>query len=222
MFFGKRTRPLIASEPVDAPSATLEAAADLLLGPVSSSGGARASDAPVALGSTDLERVAAMAWRVLRRLGVGEHVVADAVQDALVVVHRRLPEFRGQSKFETWVYGILLRVASDYRRKNRRAARVFANVELRMEHDVPADTGNPFERLEQQEAADFIKALLEQLPESARDVFVLVELEELTLAAAAQALDISESTAKGRLRSARKGFDAALKRELARRGGVPS
>lgn len=213
MFFGKRTRPLIVSETVDTSSAT----ADLMLTPLQSGGSASASDTPVELSTKDLERVAALAWRVLRRLGVGEHVVADAVQDALVVVHRRLPEFRGQSKFETWVYGILLRVASDYRRKHRRAARVFSNVEVRLDQDVQSETANPFEQLEQQEAADFIKGLLEQLPEAAREVFVLVELEELSLGAAAHVLNISESTAKSRLRSARKGFDTALKRELARR-----
>jgi RNA polymerase sigma-70 factor (ECF subfamily) len=213
VFFGKRTRPLIVSEPVDTSSAT----ADLLLTPVQSAEQTATSDAPIELSTKDLERVAALAWRVLRRLGVGEHLVADAVQDALVVVHRRLPEFRGQSKFETWVYGILLRVASDYRRKHRRAARVFADVEVRLDQDIRCEAANPFEQLEQQEAADFIKGLLDQLPESVRDVFVLVELEELSLGAAAQALDISDSTAKSRLRSARKGFETALKRELARR-----
>lgn len=213
MFFGKRTRPLIASESVDTSSATV----DLLLTPAQSDGRTSGCAQRLELGTKDLERVAALAWRVFRRLGVGEHAVADAVQDALVVVHRRLPEFRGQSKFETWVYGILLRVASDHRRKNRRASRVFATVSTSADHDAPCADANPFERLEQQEAADIVKGLLEQLPESAREVFVLVELEELTLGAAAEALDISESTAKGRLRSARKAFDIALKRELARR-----
>jgi RNA polymerase sigma-70 factor, ECF subfamily len=216
VFFGKRTRPLIASEPVDTSSATV----DLLLTPVQTGNSAPASDNPLALGTKDLERVAAMAWRVLRRLGVAEHAVADAVQDALVVVHRRLPEFRGQSKFETWVYGILLRVASDYRRKDRRAARVFSNVEVRLDGEVQSEVANPFEQFEQQEAADLIKSLLEQLPEPAREVFVLVELEELTLGAAARVLNISESTAKSRLRSARSGFETALKRELARRSSA--
>lgn len=213
MFFGKRSRPLMASETVDSTSATSD-----LLGYPAQTG---STTAPRELGTRDLERVAELAWRVLRRLGVGEHWVADAVQDALVIVHRRLPEFRGESKFETWVYGILLRVASSYRRRDRRSLRVFAPVSVHVTPEVQANTPNPFECLEQQEAADFIKSLLGQLPEAAREVFVLVELEELSLGAAAVALDISESTAKSRLRTARKGFDAALKRELARRSSEP-
>lgn len=208
----------MARKPVESSSA----AADVLLGSPPSRRGSsmppsQATVAPAQLTQSDLERVANLAWRVFRRLGVGEHQVADAVQDALIVVHRRLPEFRGESKFETWAYGILLRVASDYRRRSRRASRVFAPVQVFVEPNLRCDAPNPCEHLEQQEAADFIRRLLDRLPEEARVVFVLVELEELTLPAAAEALGLSESTVKSRLRSARKQFDAALKRELARR-----
>lgn len=213
MFFGKRSRPLMARDPVE----TSSAAADLLLSPIQAAAGTPTEQSRVQLGEKELERVAAMAWRVLRRLGVGEHLVADAVQDALVVVHRRLPEFRGESRFDTWVYGILLRVASDYRRRQRRASRVFAPVQIQIEPNIQSDAPNPFEQLEQLEAAEFLRGILAQVPEAARDMFVLVELEELTLGAAAQVLGISESTAKSKLRTARQCFDTTLKRELARR-----
>lgn len=218
MFFRKRTRPLISNEPVNASSA----AADLVLSPMQSVSSARA-EAPLELDTNALKQVTSLAWRVLRRLGVAEHLLADTVQDALLVVHRRLPEFRGESRFDTWVYGILLRVASDHRRGRRRAARVFTSPHSTETLDIQCDAPNPFERLEQQRAADFLKTLLDHLPEPAREVFVLVELEELSLGAAAQVLHISESTAKSRLRTARQNFDLALKRELARRNsGSPS
>src|SRR5262245_19722044 len=55
-------------------------------------------------------------WRSLRRLGVPESDVADAVQDVFIVVHRRLGEFEGRSKVTTWLYGICYRVAHDRRR----------------------------------------------------------------------------------------------------------
>ena len=44
-----------------------------------------------------------LAWRALRRLGVPEPVLPDAVQDTLLVVHRRRDEFRGEASFRTWV-----------------------------------------------------------------------------------------------------------------------
>src|SRR4051794_34808398 len=59
------------------------------------------------------------AWRTLRRLGVGEADVHDVCQEVFVVVHRRLGDFDGTSSLRTWVYGICLRTASQYRRRAR-------------------------------------------------------------------------------------------------------
>ena len=55
-------------------------------------------------------------WRSLRRLGVRESDVPDAVQDVFLVVHRRLAEFEGRSKVTTWLFGICFRVARDRRK----------------------------------------------------------------------------------------------------------
>lgn len=228
VFLRKRTRPLMAVEPVD----TSRAAANVLLSPLQPGEANRTTQAgttsgaaqptAVELDTKTLEQIAALAWRVLRRLGVTEHAVADAVQDALVVVHRRLPEFRGDSKFSTWVYGILLRVASDHRRGQRRASRVFVPTNTPEQPDFACSAPTPLEHLEQQEGARLLKDLLERLPEGTREVFVLVELEELNFGTVASILRISESTVKSRLRSARQSFDIALKRELARRGSGAS
>src|SRR4051812_1143348 len=56
-------------------------------------------------------------WRALRRLGVREADVEDACQEVFVVVHRRLADFEGRSSVRTWVYGICVRVASDWRKR---------------------------------------------------------------------------------------------------------
>ena len=55
-------------------------------------------------------------WRVLRYLGVGESDLDDVCQEVFLVVHRRLADFEGRSSTRTWVYGIALRVAADYRK----------------------------------------------------------------------------------------------------------
>lgn len=166
-----------------------------------------------------------LAWRTLRRLGVDVDAVPDAVQDALLVLHRRRAEFRGQSSYQTWVYGVLLRVASDYRRKQRRKAAVFAVTEDGGVHFAASDTPSPFEQLEKRAAAELLHQLLDQLPADVREVFVLVELEELSLSEAAAALTLRESTCKSRLRIARRLFNAAVARERAKHqhkaGGLP-
>jgi len=43
----------------------------------------------------------------------------DVVQEVFLVVHRRLPEFRGESAITTWLYAITVRVVVDRRRKEK-------------------------------------------------------------------------------------------------------
>src|SRR5262245_25709599 len=59
-------------------------------------------------------------WRTVRRLGVPEALVDDAVQEVFLVVHRRLGSFEGRSSLKTWICAIVTRVASDSRRSVRR------------------------------------------------------------------------------------------------------
>ena len=157
-----------------------------------------------------------LAWRSLRRLGVADAVLADAVQDTLLVVHRRRAEFRGEASFRTWVYGIVLRVASGYRRSAGRARAVFDRQPLEVDA-APSAAPSPFEHLEQRAATELLHRMLDELPDGVRDVFVLVALEELSIEAAASVLGISAATCKSRLRTARRAFDAACTRERARR-----
>jgi RNA polymerase sigma-70 factor (ECF subfamily) len=59
-------------------------------------------------------------WRALARSGVRDADLRDATQDVFVVVSRRLDEREGTSSLTTWLYGIALRVAANYRRKAHR------------------------------------------------------------------------------------------------------
>ena len=59
-------------------------------------------------------------WRLLERLGVPSSVIDDAAQDVFVIAYRRRAEFRGDSTLRTWLTGIALRVAKDYRRSRSR------------------------------------------------------------------------------------------------------
>jgi RNA polymerase sigma-70 factor, ECF subfamily len=154
----------------------------------------------------------AFVWRCLRGLGVAADALDDAAQEVFVIVHRRLQEFRGESSVRTWLYGIVRNVASNQRRGERRRGHVMA-----LPGDVASASPGPFERLADREAADFVQSFLAELGDAKRELFVLVLLEELSVAEAAQALNIPLNTAYTRLRSVRIDF----KRALARRGGRP-
>src|SRR6185436_2589400 len=62
----------------------------------------------------------AFVWRSLRRLGVREAGLDDAVQEVFLVAYRRLPAFEGRSSLKTWMFGIVLRVARTFRRTAQR------------------------------------------------------------------------------------------------------
>src|SRR3954471_10847804 len=58
-------------------------------------------------------------WRTLRYLGVAEADLEDVCQEVFLVVHRRLAAVEGGSFGPRWVYGIALRVVSNYRKRAR-------------------------------------------------------------------------------------------------------
>lgn len=166
------------------------------------------------------ERYFAFVWRNARRLGVPEAAVDDAVQDVFLVVHRRLREFEARSSIETWLFGILLRVAQDYRRAARRhntkLAEVEAAADLMRRHDRPDDI------VDRHEAVRFLYRMLDELDEDKRAIFVLVELEEMAVTEAAEAARMNVNTAYARLRAARQQFDTVLARHQPRqRQGQP-
>lgn len=160
------------------------------------------------------DRITEIAWRTLRRMGVSEASLPDAVQDTLLVLHRRRDEFRGESSLYTWLYGVLRRVASNYHRSQRRANAVFDFGGL--PEGTHGTEPSPLEHCEKRTANRLLHAVLDELPLETRAPFVLVELEELEIAEAALVLEVSISTCKSRLRKARRLFNASLARHRAR------
>jgi RNA polymerase sigma-70 factor, ECF subfamily len=149
-------------------------------------------------------------WRVLRRLGVPAQDVQDAVQDVFLVVHRKLPEFRGEAKPSTWLFGICLRVASDRRRV----------AHLRREVPTDAELGvlEAGSEVEQRDAVRVLERILDEMPYEQRVVFALFELEEMRCERIAELLSIPVGTVYSRLRLAREIFRRSVARRQARDG----
>jgi RNA polymerase sigma-70 factor (ECF subfamily) len=137
-------------------------------------------------------------WRTLRRLGVDAGDVNDCCQEVFIVVHRRLKDFDGTSSMRTWLYGIAIRVASQYRRRAQRRYEELPEV-------LPDVSDPPLQESElwRNELLGRLDAVLERLDENKRTVFVLYELEELTMNEVAQVLDCPLQTAYARLHAAR-------------------
>ena len=157
-------------------------------------------------------------WRTLRRLGVRDAQLDDAAQDVFLVVHKKLGAFDGRS-LRGWLYAIAVRVASDYRRgvAQRRA--------LPLPEGLSDRAPDPARQSELHDSVRLLHALLAELPAVLRAVFVLSELEELTVPEIAEALGGANlNTVYSQKRAAQARFEAALKRHrerTRRRGGAP-
>lgn len=146
-------------------------------------------------------------WSVLRRLGVADADVEDASQDVFVVAHRRLAQFEGRAAVRTWLYSIAMRVAANRRRKH---ARRDALIHL---HGVSSPMPDDLEELAARgEARAILERLLDRLDEHKRVVFVLAELEELTVPAIADLVGENPRTIYSRLRAARAAVATDLER----------
>lgn len=159
------------------------------------------------------ERHFPMVWRSLRRLGVAPHALDDAAQDVFLVLHRRWLDFQHQSSLKTWIYGILLRVASDHKRRARRERARWSPEQSELE----SPTETPDRILQQREASRLLHVALSQLDDKERQMLVLVDLEEGSVVEAAEALGINLNTAYSRLRRGRQSFEKALRAASASR-----
>ncbi len=138
-------------------------------------------------------------WRSMRRLGVPPADLEDAAQDVFIVAHRKLAEFEGRSTLKTWVFGICLRVASDWRKKT--TARREAPI---TEAPARSHSGETATReIAMRQARQKLGEALLRLDEDKRAVFVLFELEQLSMQEVAQAVGCPVQTAYARLYAAR-------------------
>jgi RNA polymerase sigma-70 factor (ECF subfamily) len=155
-------------------------------------------------------------WRSVRRLGVGGPSVEDVVQEVFVVVHRRLAEFEARSSVRTWLFGIVLGVVRNHRRGERRRDAALSSTPL-AEGGAAAE-GEAHASLEAREARRILYALLDELGDPLREIFVLAELEQLSAPEIAEALGVNVNTVYSRLGAARTKFKEAAARHRARDG----
>jgi len=154
----------------------------------------------------------AFVWRTCRRLGVPTRSVDDAVQDVFIVVHRRLAGFEGRSTLKSWLFGIARRVARDHRRRAQRKDRGEP-----MNESLPDPHGrSPRDEVSRAEAARVLHEILDGLDDDKREVFVLAELEQMSVPEIADAIAVNPNTIYSRLRAARQAFEAAVARHHAR------
>jgi RNA polymerase sigma-70 factor (ECF subfamily) len=156
-------------------------------------------------------------WSSARHLGAAVDAIDDVVQDVFIVIHSRLATLQNPDALRSWIYGIVRRTVSDHRRsrRNRDAAGAKLGAELKT---TGASQPSPLDLAERNAELELLESVLAELDEPKREVFVMVEVLEMTVPEVVQALEIPLNTAYSRLRLARRLFEEALSRHEAADG----
>jgi RNA polymerase sigma-70 factor, ECF subfamily len=145
----------------------------------------------------------------------------DAAQEAFLKAFRNLANFRGESKFSTWLISITLNEARSRLRSKK-------NVKIESLDEPQEGQGTvtpallrdwreiPSEALERKEIRQLLQQAITDLPLIYREVFLLRDVEELSVNQSAEALGISIASVKVRLHRARMMLQKKLVPQLKR------
>src|SRR5512135_750568 len=121
-------------------------------------------------------------WNVVCRMGVPPADTEDVVQEVFVTVYRRLGEFERRAHLKTWVFTIAAHLVQHYFRTHARKPGDRASAKgTEIQTLVDQRENGPANHIERRERYDALDRVLAQLDEGKRLVFVLAELEQLTL-----------------------------------------
>ena len=148
----------------------------------------------------------------------------DALQDALMSIHRDLPRFEGRSRFSSWGYKICMNAALMVRRSRvrihdmERAESMALGPFDERGHHLETDhlpewqvEAQAHDLVERQELRACLMKALDELPDSQRIVFVLKDLEDWDMDQIAEHLQVAAGTVRQRLHRARVLLQARLR-----------
>ena len=178
--------------------------------------GVRALSANVSSFESIYQQYFDFVWSSVRRLGVSAAAVDDVVQEVFIVIHARLDTLQQPEALRSWIYSIVRRTVSTHHRSRR--AKEASGIALASEPEVRRQA-TPFDAADQNDQVKLLGSLLEELDEPKREVFMMVELDELSVPEAAEILELPLNTVYSRLRAARQAFEEALARRSVRAQG---
>ena len=156
----------------------------------------------------------AFVWRTLRRFGVPESDAQDAAQRVFVIATERLDRIQPK-KERAFLFGTAVRVADKVRRSHARKPTVSDSDP----DGEPSPWPSADELLDQRRARAVLDSILDEMSDDLRAVFVLYEIEQMTVNDISNVLEIPLGTAASRLRRARELFRERARAHLG--GGTP-
>jgi RNA polymerase sigma-70 factor (ECF subfamily) len=162
------------------------------------------------------QRLFRTAWSILKSRPDAE----EAVQSAYLSAFANVGAFEGRSSLSTWLTRIVVnealgRLRSERRRRARLEAEGVPVLDTyRQRLMAGSETAPPDAAVAREQLRRLLEHAIAQMPEIFRTVFVLREVEGLSVEATAEALDIPAATVKTRFLRARKRLQEALAPEV--------
>jgi RNA polymerase sigma-70 factor (ECF subfamily) len=153
-------------------------------------------------------------WNSLRRLGGRERDLEDLTHEVFIAAFRAFASYDRARPLRPWLFGIAFRVASDFRRRASHLREVGDDAP-----DAPDEGPGSDEKLVERERQGLVREALLALDLDKRAVFVMHELEGMSMPEIAQVIEAPLNTLYSRLRLGRVEFTAAVRRLQAARGG---
>lgn len=152
----------------------------------------------------------------LRMLGQQEDA-EDVTQEAFLKAYRSLPSFRRDSRFSLWLMRIVSHLCLDLlRRRKRRPAQSISQENgdgEETELDIPDESFSPEALLQRKLTREAVQRGLDNLPDEARQILLLRELQGLSYEEIGSVLALEPGTVKSRIFRARKRLCAFLLRD---------
>src|SRR6187402_2550312 len=184
---------------------------------VRSGGLAGLAEHKMAIDSARLTRVAQehldFVWRCLRRFGVPASDADDSAQQVFLVAADKLSEVPVERE-RAFLFATAARIAANARRSLRRRQSAYDSLSQAPEEPSVSQD----ELSDQLHARALLDQVMADMPEDLREVFVLFEIEEISIQDIAATLEIPIGTVGSRLRRARQAFQQAVTRHRARIG----
>ena len=157
-------------------------------------------------------------YRAARAIVRGDGDAEDVMQQAYSNAYAHLGQFDGRARFVTWLTRIAVNEAIARARREGRY-QPFGDDAGGAVAALPApDSSSPEQQTLTRELRAVLEAAVDALPDGAREVFMLREVQGLNTAETAASLGVTEDVVKTRLSRAK----AALRRDLFERAGLAS
>lgn len=159
-----------------------------------------------------VDRYKHMVYTLALKIVKNREDAEEVAQDSFIKAYNALNDFKGESKFSTWLYKIAYYRSLDYLKKNKRQVETTA-IDISEEYNI-ASMDDALDRMEVKERAEIIKHAIEKLPAADAVLITLYYFETLSMNEISKVMEIPANTIKVRLFRGRKRLAKILENNL--------